>query len=112
MVEYENLLKVLRQQEVIGSAVIAKDGTVISSDILDETNIETFAIMMATIMGAAVTAAAELKKEPPRLVITESEDSKIILRSKGGKAFLVIIIPNGKDVKEILEKSEEILGVM
>jgi len=110
MKNVEKMLKDLRARGAAGSALIAKDSTIISADMPNEMNIETFAIMMATIVGAAHTAYSELKKAPPRTIIAESEDSKIMLRSSRGKTFITIIIPKDKDEEVFLKKSEEILN--
>jgi predicted regulator of Ras-like GTPase activity (Roadblock/LC7/MglB family) len=99
----------LRSLGTQGSALIARDGTILSADIPEGTNLESFAIMMATIIGAAITASKELKRSPPTTVVSESKDIKIVIHSMGGKAFLAFILPKGKSAKKLLEKSEEIL---
>ena len=109
MKNIEEMLKALKAKGAIGSALISKDSTIISTDVSNEMNLEVFAIMMATMMGAAVTAYSELNKAPPRVIIAESEDSKIVLQNTEGKVFLAVILPKDKDEEEFLSKSEEIL---
>jgi predicted regulator of Ras-like GTPase activity (Roadblock/LC7/MglB family) len=103
------MLEGLRPLGTQGAVLIARDGTILAADIPEGENLESFAIMMATIIGAAVTASNQLKRSPPGTVISESEDLKIVIYSKGGKAFLAFILPKGKSVKKILQKSDEIL---
>ena len=109
MKEIQEMLKGLKLKGAIGSAAISRDGTIIAADIPKGTNIETFAIMMATIIGATVTAAAELNRSPPRTIIAESEDTKILIKSARKKVFLTIILPKDEDEKEFLNRAEEIL---
>jgi predicted regulator of Ras-like GTPase activity (Roadblock/LC7/MglB family) len=109
MTKIEEMLEGLRSLGTQGSALIARDGTILSADIPEGTNLESFAIMMATIIGAAITASNELKRSPPTTVVSESKDIKIVIHSTGGKAFLAFILPKSKSVKKILAKSEEIL---
>lgn len=103
------MLEDLRPLGTQGAALIARDGTILAADIPEGTNLESFAIMMATIIGAAITASNQLNRSPPGTVVSESKDVKIVIYSKGGKAFLAFVLPKGKGVKNILQKSDEIL---
>jgi predicted regulator of Ras-like GTPase activity (Roadblock/LC7/MglB family) len=109
MEEIEDMLKKLRTHGAFGSAIIARDGTLLASDVTDSANIETFTIMMATMFGAAVTAANELNKKPPTKVVAESEDFKMLLTTKGKKMFLAVILPKDANENEILKKTDKIL---
>lgn len=109
MDKIEKMLKNLKSYNAVGSALINRDGTLISADIPQGTNIETFTIMMATMLGAATTAAKELNKAQPKTVVTESDDSKMVLSSTGKRVFLAVILPINEDITEILRESEKII---
>lgn len=72
-----------------GSAVVSRDGLLISSLLSGSVDAETFAAMSATMVGAAETAVSELKKGTLERVIVESRDSKIIAVGAGASALLV-----------------------
>ena len=109
MPELKEMLEELRGHKALGSVLLARDGTIISSDMPVETNVETFAIMMATIVGATFTAAKELRQMPPKVVIAVSDDTKILLHNTGGKVFIAVVLPRSVEDRQILLKTEEIL---
>jgi predicted regulator of Ras-like GTPase activity (Roadblock/LC7/MglB family) len=95
--ELREMLKGLRQEGVRSSAVISRDGLVIASDLDAGSYVETFAIMCATLMGAAVTANMELKRGTPEKVTVESSDGKMLIMNAGRKAVVVSVLGGGSD---------------
>ena len=91
------MLRELRQEGVRSSAVISRDGLVIASDLDAGSYVETFAIMCATLMGAAVTANMELKRSSPEKVTVESSDGKMLIMNAGRKAVVVSVLEGGSD---------------
>src|SRR2546425_5847416 len=76
-----SLEKMLRQlRETCGStasAVVSRDGLVIAEDMLEGVSRETFAIMCATILGAGMTAATELRVSPPTHIVLSTKETRI-----------------------------------
>ena len=91
----EELTKILQNLrkigQVVGSSIISTDGLLIASDLGGGIEADTFAAMSAAMLGAAETAASELKQGSIRQVIVEAEEGKIIAISAGEKAILVIL---------------------
>jgi hypothetical protein len=91
----EDLEKVLMGLDKIGgvegSCIASKDGLLIATNISDERHAETIAAMSATMLGAAETAANELKKGVPDKVIVETKEGKIVASGAGPKALLVVM---------------------
>ncbi|MDI6902146.1 MAG: roadblock/LC7 domain-containing protein [Methanocellales archaeon] len=91
----ETLLKVLKDLERIGdieaSAVVSTDGLLIAASVPEGTHAETFAAMSATMLGAAETATAELRRGVPDRVIVETKKGKLITVGAGPKALLVVM---------------------
>ncbi len=91
----EMLGKVLADLGKIGdveaSAVATRDGLLMTADMHNRGDPETFAAMSATMLGAAETAATELNKGVPNRVIVESDDGKLICMGAGPKALLVVM---------------------
>lgn len=108
----KSMLRELRGDGVTSSAVISRDGLVIAADLDSATYVETFAIMCATLMGAAVTANMELKKAPPERVTVESSDGKMLILSAGRKAVVVSVISNGVDETHVTKQMERIAAVI
>lgn len=110
--DLKGMLKELRGDGVKSSAIISRDGLVIAADLDSGTFVETFAIMCATLMGAAVTANMELKRGPPEKVTVESSDSKMLILSAGRKAVVVSVIEKGVDEERVARKMERIASTL
>jgi hypothetical protein len=110
----EILNELKRVSGVDSSAIISRDGLLMTSAIPSEIRAETFAAMSATMLGAAETASMELKKGFPERVIVESQNCRLIVAGAGSKALLVvmtdpsatlglILVSMGKAVERIKE---------
>ncbi|MCK4636384.1 MAG: roadblock/LC7 domain-containing protein [Methanomicrobia archaeon] len=73
------------------SAIVTRSGLLISADIPQQINAETFAAMSATILGASETATREMEKGTPKRVVVTTEKEIIITMGAGEKALLVCI---------------------
>ncbi|RLI88104.1 MAG: hypothetical protein DRO76_01335 [Candidatus Altiarchaeales archaeon] len=93
--------------DVLGAAIITRDGLLFVSDLPEDINTEIFAAMSATMFGAAETATLELKKSPVERVITEGEEIKLISTSAGENAMLVSMVSNDSDLGLILMEMEK-----
>ncbi|MCW4009695.1 MAG: roadblock/LC7 domain-containing protein [Candidatus Bathyarchaeota archaeon] len=76
---------------VVASAVVTRDGLLVSSDTSPDVDAETFAAMSASMMGAAETAIIEVKGGNAGRVIVESNNSKMIALGAGPKVLLVVL---------------------
>lgn len=110
MPAYEELEASLRKlhdsERLYASAVVSKDGFIILSNIPKKIHEETFAVMSATMIGAAETTMSELKKGPFRKIYVHSENGKIIATEAGPKAILVAVIDSDADIGKIEEKMD------
>jgi predicted regulator of Ras-like GTPase activity (Roadblock/LC7/MglB family) len=89
-------LKELRTNSAVkGSALISKDGIIVAADLPPGVYLDTFAIMCATVLGAAITAHSELNLPPPKGVIMSSDGDSTVILNSGKKTLLVLLI--GKD---------------
>jgi predicted regulator of Ras-like GTPase activity (Roadblock/LC7/MglB family) len=76
---------------VMSSAVVTRDGLLVSADTSPDVDAETFAAMSASMMGSAETAVTEVKGGTAGRVIVESEHSKLIALGAGPKVLLVVL---------------------
>lgn len=106
---YKGMLASLRNDcNAVASAIISKDGAVVDSDVPEDISRETFAIMSATIMGAGITAATELKKNAPDRIVLDSTDIRTIIMNAGRKRILVVVVPPDTD-PALVEDSSRVL---
>lgn len=86
----------------IATALVSRDGLVLYADVPAGVYTETFAIMCATILGAAATANTELNRAPPEKIVIEGNDSKTIIVGSGKKALLVAVVDQSADANRVL----------
>jgi hypothetical protein len=92
----------------VASALVSRDGLVLSADVPDGVYTETFAIMCATILGAAATANTELSRAPPAHIVVEGPDSKTLIVGSGKKALLVAVVDHDTDTQNTLKELEKV----
>ncbi len=86
----------------IATALVSRDGLVLYADVPSGVYTETFAIMCATILGAAATANTELNRSPPERIVVDGADSKTIIVGSGKKALLVAVVDQSADIDRVL----------
>jgi predicted regulator of Ras-like GTPase activity (Roadblock/LC7/MglB family) len=113
--ELKTILEEMKaQHDTDISAVISKSGIPIVWDLPEETHLETFATLSATILGASEVVCTGLGKKPPKRVVVETEDGNLIAISLGAKALLVAMSSaSAEELAEIVEEiAENIKGVL
>ncbi|MFO7991437.1 MAG: roadblock/LC7 domain-containing protein [Thermoplasmata archaeon] len=101
--EYDSVLSDLKGKGVFGSAVISRDGMIISSDLPAGVHEETFSIMCATIIGAANTANSELDRRSPNKIIVDSDEGRIIIANAGSKLILSVVVDSTHILSELFD---------
>ena len=86
----------------LATALVSRDGLVLYADVPAGVYTETFAIMCATILGAAATANTELNRAPPEKIVIEGNDSKTIIVGSGKKALLVAVVDQSIETAQVL----------
>ena len=98
------------------SAIASRDGLLIISTFSDKGLAERFVAMSATMMGAAETAASEIRMDIPYKIIIESYNGKIIGSGAGPKALLFVMTTKdaslGLVLTEMIKASEKIKHVL
>ncbi|MFQ5986510.1 MAG: roadblock/LC7 domain-containing protein [Thermoplasmata archaeon] len=98
----EDVLGKLKEEtEAMASAIISRDGLVIAADLPEGVSSETFSIMCAAIMGAAMTATTELGHSAPTRILMESEDLLVVIHEADRHSMLVVVLPPGADVSRV-----------
>lgn len=81
-----------------GIALVSRNGTLVSADLPAGVLAEAFAVMCATIFGAAATANSEIGRGCPEQVVIDGGGSTMILRASGPGAVLVAVVEPPSDV--------------
>jgi len=89
-------------------AVVSRDGLVVAADLPEGAYADTFAIMCATMLGAASTAHSELRAGMPERVIVESDETRTIILGAGRKALLVAVVHRGMDLQAAQRRMGEL----
>ena len=115
--ELQEILKGLKNVgDVEGSAIVTRDGLLVTSELPKEVDSETFAAMSATMFGAAETAMTELKEGAVDRVISEGHDGKLIAMGAGPLATVVVLVNAeanlGLVLVELRQISEKIKAIM
>jgi len=111
------LMEFNKNSGAIASALVTRDGILISSALPEDVDAEAFAAMTATMMGAAETAFSELKAGAAERVIVEGSRLKIVSVGAGENVILVAMASREATLGLILhqmsktgEKIRKILG--
>lgn len=100
--DLDNVLETLRREtEAVASAFVSRDGLVVAADLPDKVSAETFSIMCAAIMGAAMTATTEMGRTAPDRILMESKDVQILIYAAGRRSMLVVVLPPGADPSQV-----------
>jgi predicted regulator of Ras-like GTPase activity (Roadblock/LC7/MglB family) len=78
--------------DIEASAVVRRDGLMISSDLPARVESRTVAAMTAALVGTAETTSSELKRGAFQEVVVDSEKGKIVAIGAGRMALLVSLM--------------------
>jgi predicted regulator of Ras-like GTPase activity (Roadblock/LC7/MglB family) len=96
----------------IATALVSRDGLVLYADVPAGVYTETFAIMCATILGAAATANTELNRAPPDRIVVEGSDSRTIIVGCGKKSLLVAVVDHAADIGKALTEVSKVAELL
>jgi hypothetical protein len=103
--------------DIEASAVVRRDGLMISSDLPARVESRTVAAMTAALVGTAETTSSELKRGAFQEVVVDSEKGKIVAIGAGRMALLVSLMrPEGNlgfvllSMERAAKSIESILG--
>lgn len=88
----------------IATALVARNGVVLSADLPEGVFAETFSVMCATILGAATTASRELSRTDPQRVVFEGPDSTTLIVGAGETALLVVVVDRTADSARVVSE--------
>ncbi len=102
--ELKKVLRDLKDDDVLGVALVDKKGNLIESDLPSDIHDETFGMMSATIMGASCRASPKLSEGGVKRSIVHSQEGNIILSNTEKNIILSVLIDGSSDVDTYTEK--------
>lgn len=88
----------------VAVAVVSDDGRMIESALPTGVSAETFAVMSATIVGAAATVSSDLKQTPPDHIVIRGNDFTTILARLDNTSLLVTVVGANAEPDQLLHQ--------
>jgi uncharacterized protein len=88
----------------IATALVSRNGLVVHAETLSGCHVETFALMCATVVGAAAAACAEVGQAPPDHVVVAGGGSKLVLVPAGKQALLVAAVDGSTELRAVVDE--------
>jgi predicted regulator of Ras-like GTPase activity (Roadblock/LC7/MglB family) len=108
MNEINSILDKLKSTRgVLGCGVVSKDGRPVEMRLPEQINIETFAIMCATVFGGSTTLHTEAGKPVPTSIKTKTAGYRTAIYQCGRRSLAVVMLeenPDDVQVKELVKQ--------
>ncbi|HTT44915.1 MAG TPA: roadblock/LC7 domain-containing protein [Thermoplasmata archaeon] len=88
----------------IATALVSRNGLVVHAEMPSGGHAETFAVMCATILGAAATARSEVGRTPPERIVVEGGGSQLIMVPAGRQALLVAAVDESTELRAVVDE--------
>jgi predicted regulator of Ras-like GTPase activity (Roadblock/LC7/MglB family) len=95
--------------EAVAVAIVSDDGRMLHSALPTGVSTETFAVMSATIVGAAATVSSDLKQTPPDHIVIRGNDFTTILARFDSASLLVTVVGASADPDQLLHRIDEFI---
>jgi len=93
----------------VAVAIVSDDGRMLQSALPSGVSDESFAVMSATIVGAAATVSSDLKQTPPDHIIIRGNDFIMILARFDSGSLLVTVVGATADPDLLLHRIDEFI---
>lgn len=95
--------------EAVAVAIVSDDGLMLHSVLPSGVSGESFAMMSATIVGAAATVSSDLKQTPPDHIVVRGVDFTTILARFDQTSLLVTVVGASADPDQLLHRIDEFI---
>lgn len=90
-------------------AYMARDGVVLTQDLPDGVHHETFAIMCATILGAAHTLNSEFPEGEVERIMIEAGRYRVLVMGIDQDTLMSLVVPRNMDISSLLVYVQKVL---
>jgi predicted regulator of Ras-like GTPase activity (Roadblock/LC7/MglB family) len=106
--ELEDVLKELEKiGDIIGSAIVRRDGLLIASSLPSEVNARAVAAMAAAIVGTSETSTKELEIGEFQQVVVNASEGQYVAIGAGEEAILIALLRKNANIGLILLEMEK-----
>jgi uncharacterized protein len=95
--------------EAVATAIVSDDGRMLHSALPSGVSDESFAVMSATIVGAAATVSSDLKQTPPDHIVIRGQDFTMILARFDSESLLVTVVGANADPDLLLHRIDDFI---
>ncbi len=95
--------------EAVAVAMVSDDGRMLHSALPSGVSDESFAVMSATIVGAAATVSSDLKQTPPDHIVIRGTDFTMIVARFNSDSLLVSVVGAAADPDSLLHRIDEFI---
>ena len=100
--EVKNLLDELKGTTgVIGCGLVTKDGRPVEMRLPENMNLETVAIMCATVFGGSMTLSTEAGRATPQSIRIKSEGYKTSIYQCGRRSLAIVMMEEKSDMERV-----------
>lgn len=85
-------------------ALVSRDGLALAYDTSEGVFAETFSIMCATILGAAVTTTSELTKGEPEMIVITTAKGTVLISGISKQSLIVMSVPKSANLDIIKDE--------
>lgn len=104
MTEVRKILDQLKAiQGVIGCGIVSKDGRPVEMRLPSNMNVETIAIMAATVFGGSMTLNTEAGKQNPKTIKIKSEDFNTAIYQCGRRSLAIVMMEENSDYEQVID---------
>ncbi len=109
MTEVRKILDQLKDiQGVIGCGIVSKDGRPVEMRLPSNMNVETIAIMAATVYGGSMTLNTEAGKENPKTIMIKSEGFSTAICQCGRRSLAIVMMGEESDYDKVMELIDQL----
>ncbi|MCI4348229.1 MAG: roadblock/LC7 domain-containing protein [Thermoplasmata archaeon] len=106
---YAPIDELKRLLEAVAVAIVSEDGRMLQSALPAGVPTESFAVMSATIVGAAATVSSDLRQTPPDHIVIRGADFTTILARFDPASLLVTVVGASVEPDQLLHRIDEFI---
>lgn len=95
--------------DAVAVALVSEDGRMLCSVLPSGVSDESFAMMSATVVGAAATVSSDLKQTPPDHIIIRGTDFTMIVARFDSESLLVTVVGPTADPEGLVQRVDEFI---
>jgi predicted regulator of Ras-like GTPase activity (Roadblock/LC7/MglB family) len=95
--------------DAVAVAIVSDDGRMLHSALPSGVSADSFAVMSATIVGAAATVSSDLKQTPPDHIVTRGNDFTMVLARFDSESLLVTVVAASADPDVVMHRIDDFI---